>query len=167
MGRNLLQKLFGVGPRGAGMSIILLVVATRADRALGHPQICRYQRLMELLGALLIGAGLILLFWTMHTLRSWWVENRLCTSGPFRWFRHPMYAAWITFIALGAALGLNSLIFLLWVMSLHPVWHWLVSREEKVMVEHFGGEYRRYSKRTGRFIPRIGTLRVPGSLDNE
>jgi protein-S-isoprenylcysteine O-methyltransferase Ste14 len=109
---------------------------------------------MEILGVLLTCAGLFLLFWTMRTLRNWWVENQLCTTGPFRWFRHPMYAAWITFMASGAALYLNSLIFLLWVAFLHPIWHWLVIREEKVMAEHFQGEYRRYAERTGRFVPR-------------
>jgi len=160
MGRQMLQKVFGVGPIGAAISVILLMVAIRADRALGHPQICRYQRLMEILGVLFICAGLSLLFWAIHTLRNWWVDSRLCATGPFRWFRHPTYAAWITFIALGAALWLNALVLLLWVVSLHPVWHWLVRREEKVMAEHFGDEYRRYAERTGRFLPR---LQSPGS----
>ena len=149
----MLQKLFGIGPIGAALSVILLVVTIRADRALGRPEICRYEPLMAILGALLICAGLILLFWTMHTLRNWWLDNRLCTTGPFRWFRHPMYAAWITFIAWGAALCLNSLMLLFWVVSLHPVWHLLVIREEKAMADHFGDEYRRYAGRTGRFLP--------------
>jgi|WetSurMetagenome_2_1015567.scaffolds.fasta_scaffold168668_1 protein-S-isoprenylcysteine O-methyltransferase Ste14 len=155
MGHTLLQKLFGVGPIGASISLILLVVAIRADRALGHPKILEYRPVMEILGALLILVGLALLFWTMCTLRSWWAKNRLCTTGPFRWFRHPMYAAWITFVSLGIALYLNSWTLLAWVMLLHPVWHCLVMWEEKVMVEYFQDEYRRYAGRTGRFVPRL------------
>jgi protein-S-isoprenylcysteine O-methyltransferase Ste14 len=155
MGLNILQKLFGVGPIGAGISVILLVVAIRADRALGHPVILKYRLPLEILGALLICAGLALLFWTMYTLRNWWVENRLCTTGPFRWFRHPMYAAWITFVFLGVALYLNSWVLLAWVVLQHPVWHYLVIREEKVMIEHFQDEYRGYAERTGRFVPRL------------
>ena len=120
----MLQKIFGIGPIGAAISVILLLVALRADRALGHPQICTYESLMEILEAVLICAGLILLFWTMHALRNWWVGNRLCTM------------------------------LLLWVVSLHPVWHLLVIREEKAMADHFGDEYRRYAGRTGRFLPR-------------
>jgi protein-S-isoprenylcysteine O-methyltransferase Ste14 len=155
MGHLTLQRLFGVGPIGAGVTLILLAVAIRVDRALGHPEISRYGSLMQMLGVLLICTGLVLLFWSMHTLRNWWAKNRLCTTGPFRWFRHPMYAAWITFVSLGIALYLNSWVLLIWVVSLHPVWHWLVIREEKVMVEHFQAAYRGYSARTGRFIPRL------------
>jgi hypothetical protein len=70
MGPNILQKLFGIGPIGAGISLILLVVAIRADRALGHPEILKYRSLMEILGALLICAGLVLHFWSMYTLRN-------------------------------------------------------------------------------------------------
>lgn len=155
MGHLMVQRLFGVGPIGAGITLILLAVAIRVDRALGHPEILRYGSLMQMLGVLLICAGLVLLFWSMYTLRNWWAKNRLCTTGPFRWFRHPMYAAWITFISLGIALYLNSWILLAWAVSEHPVWHWLVMREEKVMVEHFQDEYRAYAERTGRFIPRL------------
>jgi hypothetical protein len=56
-----LQKLFGVGPIGAGINLILLVVAIRVDRALGHPEMLRHRSLMEILGAFLICAGLVLL----------------------------------------------------------------------------------------------------------
>lgn len=151
-----LQKLFGVGPIGAVISLILLAAAMWMDRVLGHPEMLRYRSLMEALGTLFVFAGLVLHFWTMYVLRNWWAKNRLCTTGPFRWFRHPMYAAWITFISLGVALYLNSWILLLWVVSLQPVWHQLVIHEEKMMFEHFQGEYRAYAQRTGRFIPRRG-----------
>ena len=138
----------------SGISAILLVAAIRADRALGHPPMPVHPPLIKTLGTILVCAGVVLLLWTVYTLRSWWIENRLCTNGPFRWFRHPLYAAWITFICPGAALYLGSWVLLAWALSLHPVWHRLVIREEKVMVGSFGDEYRRYAARTGRFVPR-------------
>ena len=155
MDRRALQKLFGVGPIGAVISLILLAVAVWADRLLGHPEILKHSSLIEALGALLVCAGLVLYFWTMYVLRNWWVENRLCTTGPFRWFRHPLYAAWITFVSLGVALYLNSWTLLAWVVLQHPVWHWLVIHEEKMMSERFEDEYRAYAEQTGRFIPRL------------
>ena len=155
MGHLMVRRLFGVGPIGAGITLILLAAAIRVDRALGHPEILRYGSLMRMLGVLLICAGLALLFWSMYTLRSWWADNRLCTTGPFRWFRHPMYAAWITFVSLGIAFYLNSWILLAWVILLHPVWHRLVIHEEKMMSERFEDEYRAYAEQTGRFIPRL------------
>lgn len=158
MDRSRLQKFFGVGPMGLGISLILLAAALLADRGLGHPKILKYPLLMEGLGALSVCAGLVLYFWTAYVLRNWWAKGQLCTTGPFRWFRHPMYAAWITFLAPGVAVYLNSWVLLLWVMSLHPVWRRLVVREEKMMSERFHEEYRAYAKTTGRFIPRLRGL---------
>jgi protein-S-isoprenylcysteine O-methyltransferase Ste14 len=161
MDHSVLQKLFGVGPIGIIISFILLAASVLADRVLGHPEMLKYRSPMEALGALLVCAGLVLYFWTVYVLRNWWAKNQLCTTGPFRWFRHPMYAAWITFLSLGVAVYLNSWILLLWVMSLHPVWHRLVIREEKMMSLRFHEEYRAYAERTGRFIPQLWNLRRP------
>jgi protein-S-isoprenylcysteine O-methyltransferase Ste14 len=96
------------------------------------------------------------------TLRRWWVGSRLCTRGPFRFVRHPMYAAWISLIVPGVVLILNRWVGVLWLAALHPLWHGLVRREEHTMEGLFGEAYRRYAARTGRFLPRPGVLR---SLD--
>jgi len=104
---------------------------------------------------------LVLYFWTAWVLRNWWVKSQLCTTGPFRWFRHPMYAAWLTFLSPGVAVYRNSWVLLLWVMSLHPVWHLLVVGEEKMMSGRFHEEYRAYAERTGRFVPRLWHLWRP------
>jgi protein-S-isoprenylcysteine O-methyltransferase Ste14 len=167
MARNTLRKVFGVGPIGVAISVMLLLAALAIDRALGHPRITDHSSLIKIIGAILVSIGLILYLWAVYTLRGWWLENRLCTSGPFRWFRHPVYAAWITFILAGVALYLNSWVLLIWVVSLHPVWHWLVIGEEKMMVEHFGDEYRRYAERTGRFIPRLFSVRRAGKRSHQ
>jgi protein-S-isoprenylcysteine O-methyltransferase Ste14 len=148
-------KLFGVGPVGVALSLLLLAVALLVDRRLGRPLILPYRLFTRVVGLVFVMAGLGLHFVTMYTLRNWWVEDRLCTRGPFRWFRHPMYAAWITFVCLGVAFYRDSWALLAWVMALHPLWHWLVAREEKMMALRFPDEYPPYAKRTGRFIPRL------------
>ena len=155
MGRDKIQKLFGVGPRGAAISLLLLALIAWVDRMIGHPAIMVNEVPMKTAGAILVIIGLGLHFWAFFTLRNWWVNNRLCTQGPFKLFRHPMYAAWITFICPGVILYLNSWVLLFWPVLLHPVWHRLVSKEEITMLENFGDEYREYATRTGRFIPRI------------
>jgi len=40
-------------------------------------------------------------------------------------------------------------------LLLHPIWHVLARREEKIVMDAFGDEYRRYAARTGRFVPRF------------
>jgi len=37
-----------------------------------------------------------------------------------------------------------------------------IPREEKMMLERFGDEYREYQERTGRFLPRMRRPRATG-----
>jgi protein-S-isoprenylcysteine O-methyltransferase Ste14 len=83
------------------------------------------------------------------------VEHSLITRGMFRRIRHPMYAAhWLWGIAQALLLqnwiaGLSMLIFFI------PIYLVRVTHEERMMLEHFGKEYREYMNRTGRVIPLL------------
>lgn len=149
------QKLFGIGPKGAVISIFLLMVALWVDKIFGRPKILTNPLLLKTVSVVLAVIGIGLLLWSYWTLQTWWVRNQLCTNGPFRWFRHPMYTAWITFILPAVALYLNSWIILLLVILIHLIWHRLVITEEKMMYENFQNDYGAYASRTGRFFPRI------------
>ena len=150
-----LQRIFGVGPMGAAISLVLLTMAVWVDRVLGHSAIVANPAPIKVIGGGLAVIGLGLLFWSLWTLRNWWAKDELCTMRPFKWFRHPMYAAWITFILPAVALYLNSWIILFFVALLHPIWHKLVIYEEKMISEKFQNKYSVYAARTGRFFPRI------------
>lgn len=150
-----LQRLFGIGPVGAVISSGLLAIAILIDGLFGNVSISGTPSTIRVAGVGLISIGLGLHFWSMWTLRHWWAENQLCTMGPFKWFRHPMYTAWITFILPAIALLFNSWIILFFVILLHPIWHKLVTREEAIMLEKFQNDYRVYAEKTGRFFPRI------------
>jgi len=78
----------------------------------------------------------------------------LVTHGIFRTIRHPMYTAhWLW--ALAQALLLQN-----WIAGLSMlVAFWLlytnrITREEYMMCDRFGDEYRDYMGRTGRIFPR-------------
>lgn len=150
-----LKKLFGIGPMGAIISLVLFTIAVWMDRLLGHLAILANPAPIRVVGEGLAAIGLGLLFWSAWILRKWWSKDELCTMGTFKWFRHPIYAAWITFILPALALYLNSWIILFFVVLLHPIWHQLVIYEEKMMFEKFGDKYREYTAQTGRFFPRI------------
>ena len=155
MGQNKLQKIFGIGPKGAAISLLLFLLIAWIDHMIGYPAIVLNTALMKAVGAALVILGLGLHFWALLTLRNWWVDDKLCTMGPFKYFRHPMYAAWITFISLGVVFYLNSWAYFFWLVLLHPIWHRLVMKEEITMLDKFGDEYKAYASRTGRFIPQI------------
>ena len=93
--------------------------------------------------------------WGSKTLHNWWAGGRLCTGGPFKYVRHPLYAAWIDVFPLAMILYMNSWVFLGWWAALHVLWHWLAPCEERMMEAHFGEEYKQYATRTGRFVPRF------------
>ncbi len=103
------------------------------------------------------------LLWRSHTDlgRNWRVTTELreghtlVTSGVFRHIRHTMYSAhWLWGIAQALLIhnwiaGLASLIILL------PMYLLRVRREEQMMLEKFGEEYRLHMRQTGRIIPRL------------
>ncbi|MBF0377256.1 MAG: hypothetical protein HQK72_07210 [Desulfamplus sp.] len=156
--KNKIKKIFGIGPKGAIISLLLLSFFVWADSMVKLIISVNFAGLMKVIGILLIILGLGLHFWSLSTLRSWWVEDKLCTRGPFKYFRHPMYAAWITFICPGIALYCNSWFYLLWVLLLHFLWHNLVKKEELLMGRIFGDKYSDYARRTGRFFPKMINL---------
>jgi protein-S-isoprenylcysteine O-methyltransferase Ste14 len=154
-GKNKLKKFFGIGPRGATISILLLIIVMWADSMIKLSIAVDYTGLMKTIGIVLVIFGLGLHFWSFFALRNWWVDDKLCTRGPFKLFRHPMYAAWITFICPGVTLYLNSWLYFGWVLLLHLLWHNLVIKEEIIMIDTFGDIYKDYAKQTGRFFPKM------------
>jgi protein-S-isoprenylcysteine O-methyltransferase Ste14 len=111
--------------------------------------------------ALMIGA--LWLFWRSHADlgRNWSLslevrkDHRLITHGVYRSVRHPMYAAiFLWSIAQGLLLqnwlaGWSS-------FATFTIMYILrTPREEKMMCDFFGQEYRDYMEQTGRLFPRI------------
>jgi protein-S-isoprenylcysteine O-methyltransferase Ste14 len=113
-------------------------------------------------GAVLGVAGLLLLWWSHHALGTNFSpvlhskqNQALVTDGPYRWVRHPMYTA--MYLATAAFFLLSGvwLIGLLYWGSLTIVVVARVGREEGLMIEKFGDEYRAYMRRTGQFLPLL------------
>lgn len=82
-------------------------------------------------------------------------EHSLVTRGVFGHIRHPMYAAhWLWAVA-QALLLQNWIAGLAMMAAFLPLYLHRVTREEQMMLEHFGDEYRSYMNRTGRIVPRL------------
>ncbi len=117
------------------------------------------------IGTALFGFAVSLLCWSHAILgRNWSATlqmregHRLVTAGPYRYVRHPVYAAhWLWALAQPLLLhnwiaGLSAL------AAVAPMYLLRVRREELMMLEHFGEKYRSYMARTGRLIPRLARL---------
>jgi protein-S-isoprenylcysteine O-methyltransferase Ste14 len=114
-----------------------------------------------------VGASLmtlsIWLFWRSHADlgRNWSPSlelregHELVTEGVYRHVRHPMYASeWLWGIA-QALLLQNWAAGFAGLVVFTPLYVLRVPREERMMLDRFGEEYRVYINRTGRVVPRL------------
>jgi protein-S-isoprenylcysteine O-methyltransferase Ste14 len=146
-------KIFGSGPVGVVSSATLFLLALLIKRQYGPLTIMNNQTLLDTLFYISCVATLLVAIWSLRSLPTADRGNTLCVSGAFKHVRHPLYGAFLSIFDFGLALYLNSWVFIAWAILLHPIWHWIVKPEEKMMVEVFGDEYVEYMKRTGRFLP--------------
>ena len=109
----------------------------------------------------LIGmCGILFLVWVHRTLGREWsaklkirADHQLIRTGPYARIRHPMYTALFTIYG---AIGVTSSNFLILVPLVLAVLSILVRipKEESMLMERFGADYRSYKEQTGRFLPR-------------
>ena len=113
-------------------------------------------------GSLVFAAALWLL-WRSHVDldRNWTptlqIKNNhaLVTEGVFKYIRHPMYASHILWGVAQLLLLHNWIAGPAMLVLMLPFYLYRVPREEKMMLEQFGDEYRAYRVKTGGFLPRL------------
>jgi protein-S-isoprenylcysteine O-methyltransferase Ste14 len=114
---------------------------------------------MQILGLSLTSAGYFLFIWSVvvrgRYAVSWEMpENqKLVTSGPYRYVRHPSYLGY--FLMFSGFFFLWSNLFTLFPLVAIPGYFRVTFEEERLLVRRFGDEYLEYQKKTGRFIPRF------------
>jgi protein-S-isoprenylcysteine O-methyltransferase Ste14 len=80
-------------------------------------------------------------------------EHSLVTIGPYKRIRHPLYAAMFTW-AISLALVTANWIFVAVTVATIAGTMARVPKEEQMMLDAFGEEYKEYMRRTGRYFPR-------------
>lgn len=83
-------------------------------------------------------------------------DHSLVTQGVYRHIRHPMYASHLLWAIAQALLLQNWIAGPAFLVASLPLYIVRIPREEKMMEDEFGEEYRKYAERTGRVVPRIG-----------
>jgi len=82
--------------------------------------------------------------------------HSLVTTGVYERVRHPMYAAHLLWAVAQLLLLENWIAGPAFLAASIPLYVVRIPREEEMMLDKFGEEYRRYMERTGRVVPRIG-----------
>lgn len=105
----------------------------------------------------------LLMYWTLSSLGKNLTDTvvtrakaTLVTNGPYRWVRHPFYVtaailmASVTVLTANWFIGISSLAVLALLAVRTP-------KEEQMLIERFGQDYRDYMAKTGRFVPKPRT----------
>ena len=79
----------------------------------------------------------------------------MVASGPYRWVRHPIYAAFLLILGSLLLISANWCIGGLWIGMTGLDIASRIRTEEAMMVSRFGAPYRAYLRRTGRLTPRL------------
>jgi protein-S-isoprenylcysteine O-methyltransferase Ste14 len=104
----------------------------------------------------------VLMYWTLSSLGRNLTDTvvtramaTLVTHGPYRWVRHPFYVTAallmtsVTLLSANWLIGVSSVALLALIAIRTP-------KEEHLLIERFGQDYRNYMATTGRFFPKIG-----------
>jgi len=144
---------------GAGLGIIPIIYATS-----GLPRIANRPFVPELawVGAMVFAAALWLFHRTHHDLGCNWSpslevreSHSLVTNGIYARIRHPMYGAFWLWAVAQALLLPNWVGGLAGLGGFGALYFLRVGNEERLMLETFGEEYRRYMERTARLVPGL------------
>jgi len=142
-----------------GLGIIpFLYVAFHVPRFADYP----FQPVLAWLGAAVFAASLWLFYRVHQELGRNWSDSlevreqhKLVTDGLYRYVRHPMYTAFFMWALAQALLLPNWIAGPAGLVGFGILFLLRVGREEAMMLESFGEEYRAYMARTARLIPHI------------
>src|SRR5215813_3400702 len=114
---------------------------------------------LSALGLVLLIGSTLLTLWARWSLGKMWSpvpslreHHELHTNGAYRITRHPIYSG-ILGMVLGSALVAGSGAVLLALLVLGLVFGVRIQSEEKLMLQTFGEQYRRYQRDVPRLVP--------------
>jgi len=118
-----------------------------------------YGMIVAGLGLIIVGSFLFV--YARHVLRKWYsghlsirTEQVLVQEGPYHLIRHPAYLGYLL-MAIGIGVGYASLIGIVNIIFLLFCLHYRIKVEEKLLIDHFGDSYLRYTQKTKKLIPFI------------
>ncbi len=128
----------------------------------GQPAFADYpfQPPLTWLGLVVLIAALALFRVTHKQLgRNWSVtletrtRHELITDGLYGYVRHPMYSSFLPLAIAQALLLPNWVAGLSGIVGIAVLFFYRIDKEEALMTESFGDEYRAYMRRTARIVP--------------
>jgi protein-S-isoprenylcysteine O-methyltransferase Ste14 len=114
---------------------------------------------VQAVGLFLTAAGYLLFAWSVIARgiysTSWEMRenHKLVTWGPYRYVRHPSYAAYFILFA-GLLLTLLNIVAVIPLLAI-PGYIAITKSEDELLTKRFSEAYTQYQQATGRFFPRL------------
>jgi protein-S-isoprenylcysteine O-methyltransferase Ste14 len=151
---------FGFLPRWVVTALAILVAEVVLPRRLWAP--LTYSNFdVAVVGAALLLPSTVLALWARWTLGRMWSSvpslrerHELRTDGPYRLTRHPIYTG-ILGMLLGTAMIVGFGAALVALVVFAGVFIYRIPREERLMTDTFGDQYRRYQRDVPRLVPFV------------
>ena len=154
------KNLVGVGPHLFLLSLLLEGLTIAIRRWVSFP-ISITVKMQVILTVPCITVCLLGMIWFNSSLNLIKVnllncKNKLITHGPFNYARHPLYSTLLITIPPLMIIWYSDLLFIIpWVLML-ILSHYVVSLEERGLIETFGENYERYRRYVPALLPYKG-----------
>ena len=154
------KNLLGVGPHLLLLGLLLEGLTLAFRRWVSFP-VSITVKMQVILSAPCIALCLLGMIWFHRSLNLIKVnllnaENELITDGPFNYVRHPLYSALVIGIPPLMIIWYSDLLFVIpWVLMLF-LSHYVVSLEERGLIETFGENYEKYRRYVPALLPYKG-----------
>jgi protein-S-isoprenylcysteine O-methyltransferase Ste14 len=140
------MKITGVAPHIAVPTFVYLII-TAIISFLTKPFFSIIENdsvVLIYLGVALILPGVIMVAACGRRLLKSFDKNTLMTGGLYKFFRDPMYVAYLLFVIPGICFLFNSWLVLTTVILNYILYSAFIKREHKYLEEKFGAEYKEY-----------------------
>lgn len=138
------------------IAVYLLVPAWIAFAHVGLPNWTRWAGfLVGISGAFLVGWADRVLGANLSGVVQIKEGQNLITAGPYGLVRHPIYVGGLLYSLSLFIVSANLLVGSTIIGGTILLYVTRIPKEEAMMIDAFGDEYRRYAQRTGRFLPRF------------
>jgi len=152
-----MQKLspLGIGPKIGIIALPFLAIAITLT--IMYPEIFSFgpetKKPLLIAGIVVMIVALVFYAATARALLEGLKNNKLVTTGPFRYCQNPLYAVMILLLIPGLGLLLNSWMVLITSVIAYIIFKINIHTEYEEMERIFGEEYRDYRKKTPEFFP--------------
>ncbi len=148
---------WGIGPQFTIISLIYAaIVLVIQNTLLPELRFIIYStRINKIIGIVLMHIGFIIFLIPAFTIDKYFSEGKLCTKGVYAYLRHPIYAAWISFIVPGFVIFRGSVLGITIPIFMYIIFRALIPVEEKYLLDRFGDEYREYKSKVWAVFPKL------------